>query len=234
MPAKKKQKLLPGQKTLSFSRPAAEQSNVNETVSDDETGPCGQAIRETGSEPASAERETRPSDKSERESSDSKPRHFQKQWLLLYPWLRYDKEKDLMFCNKCEETKKINSLTKGTNNFRTSTITRHLDTEDHKMAIAAPAAAESMKTAQKQAFSKKEEGVLVALKVMYWMCKEGLPLVKFRSLMDFLKHLQVPNIQHLDVGDKINYTSNDSADNFLSALSTLIDKNITEHLKKSL
>ena len=30
--------------------------------------------------------------------------------------------------------------------------------EDHKMAIAAPAAAESMKTAQKQAFSKKEEG----------------------------------------------------------------------------
>ena len=68
---------------------------------------------------------------------------------------------------------------------------------------------------------------------MYWMCKEELPLVKFRSLMDFLKHLQVPNIQHLDVGDKINYTSNDSADNFLSALSTLIDKNITEHLKKS-
>ena len=64
MPAKKKQKLLPGQKTLSFSRPAAEQSNVNETVSDDETGPCGQAIRETGSEPASEERETRPSDKS--------------------------------------------------------------------------------------------------------------------------------------------------------------------------
>ena len=139
---------------MSFSRPAAEQANVNKKVSDSETGPCGQVIRETGSEPASAERETRPS---ERESSDSKPRHFQKQWLLLYSWLRYDKEKDLMFCSKCEETKKINSLTKGKNNFRTNTIAKNLDTEDHKKAIAAPAAAESMKTAQKQAFSKKEE-----------------------------------------------------------------------------
>ena len=67
------------------------------------------------------------------------------------------------------------------------------------MAIAVPAAAESMK----KAFSQKEEGVLVALKVMYWMCKEGLPLVTFRSLMDFLKHLKVSNIQHLDVGEKI-------------------------------
>ena len=41
--------------------------------------------------------------------------------------------------------------------------------------------------------------------------------------MDFLKNLKVPNIEHLDVGDKSNYTNDDSADDFLSYLSTLLE-----------
>ena len=52
-------------------------------------------------------------------------------------------------------------------------------------------------------------------------CKENIPITKFRSLMNFLCELSVPNIEHLQCKDNVDYTSNSSADSFLSVLSDL-------------
>ena len=68
---------------------------------------------------------------------------------------------------------------------------------------------------------------------MYFLCKENLPLAKFKPLMDFLKLLKVPNIELLQISDTINYTSHSSADDFLKAISSVIDDNITNKMKAS-
>ena len=51
---------------------------------------------------------------------------FQTKWLKEHHWLRYDEEKNMMFCSICLDYNKDNAMTKGCNNFRTSTLTRHV------------------------------------------------------------------------------------------------------------
>lgn len=65
------------------------------------------------------------------------------------------------------------------------------------------------------------------------MCKEGVPLAKFKSLMTLLKLLQVPNISALHCTENCDYTSSISVDGFLKVLSDLIDENIVKKIKAS-
>ena len=75
-------------------------------------------------------------------------RYFQKQWFTVYPRLRYDKRSENVFCLLCREVNKENTLSKEKDNFRTSSLTRHLATHNHQMAVAAPVAATDRRTAQ--------------------------------------------------------------------------------------
>ena len=221
MPPKKKPKLLPGQTKLTFSGtfPSTDTSvgevasNPNEEEEQVASEACASTSESTLKEPLK--------------------RHFQTTWLSLYPWLRYDSEQGKMFCDLCKRHNKLNTLGVGTDNFRTSTLTRHVDTKDHELLVSAPESAANMKKAQKTALTKREEAVVAAFKGMFWLCQENLPLAKFRSLMQLLSHLKVPFIEHLVVGENVDYTSDSSADDFLSVLSGVIDDNITEKVKQS-
>ena len=70
---------------------------------------------------------------------------FQTKWLKEHHWLRYDEEKNMMFCSICLDYNKDNAMTKGCNNFRTSTLTRHLKHKDHTSAVSAPKQAADFK-----------------------------------------------------------------------------------------
>ena len=58
-------------------------------------------------------------------NSTSTVRKFRLAWKNVYPWLQYDEEKD-MSCSICVKHKKNNAFTEGTNNFRSSTLERHV------------------------------------------------------------------------------------------------------------
>ena len=58
-------------------------------------------------------------------NSTSTVRKFRLAWKNVYPWLQYDKEKG-MSCSICVKHKKNNAFTEGTNNFRSSTLERHV------------------------------------------------------------------------------------------------------------
>ena len=64
-------------------------------------------------------------------------RVFQSNWLSKFPWLRVDDTKDKMFCDLCIKHKKNNTLTDGSSNFRTSTLTRHAESKDHVGSVIA-------------------------------------------------------------------------------------------------
>ena len=69
---------------------------------------------------------------------------FQQKWLNEYHWLEFDDEKKLMFCKLCRELKFENARAVGTDNFKTTTLTRH---KEHKQALISPKCRQSFEAA---------------------------------------------------------------------------------------
>ena len=57
---------------------------------------------------------------------ETRRKNFQKEWMSAYPWVRYDRAKDHMFCHLCREVKHHNTMSIGTDNFRISTLSCHV------------------------------------------------------------------------------------------------------------
>lgn len=64
---------------------------------------------------------------------------FQTSWLAKWPWLRKDEKG--MKCKVCLDHKKANTFTgsSGCDNYRTSTLKRHVESSDHKDSLRAEA-----------------------------------------------------------------------------------------------
>ena len=75
-------------------------------------------------------------------------RAYQPSWVNTYPWLRYDKEKDLMYCDVCREYQntilkgKHSKFIQGTDLFRLDPVVYHDSTEHHKQCVSAQKAKE--------------------------------------------------------------------------------------------
>jgi hypothetical protein len=160
-------------------------------------------------------------------------RHFQGKWLTLHPWLEYDSASSKMFCRECKKYGMNNIFTSGTNNYRTSTLARHVASKDHQRAILAPDEQGHLKKSIENAHNKQEKAVIVAMKAVYWLAKEGIALSKYSSFIRFLKDLGVPDIDALDVNKHVDYTSYNTANDLLKSMSNVIDQEITEKLLKS-
>ena len=131
------------------------------------------------------------------------------------------------------ESGRHNSFTAGCLNFRHSAITDHIKTADHKFSRQAPDSRDNNeRVAEKQDATEDIAGKL-ALKVVYWMVTEDLPLSKFPSLIQLMKDLHVPNIDKLQVSEKVKYDSYTSAVGFLQALSSSADEDLKSKLKAS-
>ena len=132
-------------------------------------------------------------------------RKFQSRWLTLYGWLEYDSENDKMSCKICKECGKKNDRTFETDNFKISILIRHVSSSDHQRAVIAPRGREDLQKAVNKATSKAEMAIIVALKAVYWLVKEGLPLSKYSSLMTFLHELETPHISRLKLNQHTDY-----------------------------
>lgn len=62
-----------------------------------------------------------------------------------------------MTCALCCQFGKKNAMTENCQNFRTSTLTRHADSSDHKSAIVAESAQNDFVQAVKKVSSEKEK-----------------------------------------------------------------------------
>ena len=86
----------------------------------------------------------------------------QAKWLKSYGnWLKYDEEKNQMYCTLCQEGKLKNTMAQGTNNFKTTTIDRHLKSSDHRTALSFPKAKQDMSTAIDNADTKEEKSIML-------------------------------------------------------------------------
>ena len=108
-------------------------------------------------------------------------RSFQKNWLRDFKWLKFQEDNNSMSCTLCIKHKKSNALTGDCRNFKTSTLTRHADSKDHKEAVAAESMAGSFEKTVKKVLDEKEAAVVSALKVVFWMTKEDISISSMKA-----------------------------------------------------
>ena len=81
--------------------------------------------------------------------------------------------------------------------------------QEHQMTLQKPQLPEHFRAAQEKADSQQDEAVSVLLKIVHWLCVEGLSMSKFKafkSLLGLLHDLNVPDISILKNG-QMNYDS---------------------------
>ena len=101
------------------------------------------------------------------------------------------------------------------------------------MARDAPKQRENFEAATKKAFSKQDAAITVAMKAVFWLAKECIPMTKYTSLIEFLKYLKVPDIDGLSAVKRADYSSYHSAVDLLKAVSDEIDDKVTEQINSS-
>ncbi|KAK7492082.1 hypothetical protein BaRGS_00016746 [Batillaria attramentaria] len=234
MPPKKKPRVEKGQRLL-FPLFAArvEEHHENSTAQEEnqstemETSPRGE---DASVEVGSVDRPTT-------ENLDNKQgrtvRKFVPGWKQQFPWIVFDEAKQLMLCEKCCKAGKTNSFTEGCSNFRKSALTEHEDTNDHKFSQSVPAMQKNNEEVQVRILTRQEKGATVAVKAAYWLVKENLPLKKFRSLMEHLREQDVPHIRDLQLSEDTQYDSPRSATEFLTAMSDIIRRKISDQIQNS-
>lgn len=164
-------------------------------------------------------------------TNDNDVRHFQSKWLTLHPWLEFDGTK--MFCKHCKQFGMQNIFTTGNTNFRTSTLTRHIASNDHQRAIMAPREQENLKKTVENVHNKEEKAIVIAMKAIYWLSKEGIALSKYSSMIRFLKDIGVSDIDSLNVNKHVDYSSYNTANDLLKSISNVINNDTTERLRRS-
>lgn len=165
-------------------------------------------------------------------------KHFIHEWLTpKYPqyssWLAFDSEKQQMFCSLCIKQKKDNALTRGTDNFRTSTLQRHLESVDHRDAAQEEAFKKDFKTACEKLLSGKDAGVKTFMMVAYWLVKEEMPVSKFSKLIMLLRLAKCPDIESMNVGENATYMSDTAAYEMIDCIAEVVRKQTMNKVQSS-
>ena len=190
MPPKKKAKTFEGQQKLIFSAFSNSNERHRSEAADDSVPLAAEAAQASAIDSAPS------SSNSSTASNQTKARKFSRSWMKTYSWLAYDEKEDYMYCKVCTEHKKKNGMCKEAccKNFQNSTLVRHAAFSDHQMALQKPQIPKQFEAIKEKAESPQNKAVMVLLKCVHWLCVEGLPLVKFKSLLELLHDLGLEDI----------------------------------------
>ena len=154
---------------------------------------------------------------------------FRSKWLAEFPWMRYDKAKNAMFCDLCYTHKKSNRYVRGTQNFKKTNIKRHAHSCDHLKALEANQC-ESLPTLAGQARNRRKQAVEMAMRNVYWLAKEEVATLKYESLNQLLQLQGCTDIEALVVGRNAKYTSYHIAEEMQDCISDHLKANLQRKL----
>ena len=138
-----------------------------------------------------------------------------------------------MFCSLCTKQKKDNALTRGSDNFRTSTLQRHLDSADHRDAVQELAFLKDFQTACEKSLSGKDEGVKTFMMAAYWLVEDEMPVSKFSRLIMLLKLSKCPDIESMYVGENATYMSDTAANEMIDCIAEVVRKEAMDKVQSS-
>ncbi|GFR22442.1 zinc finger protein [Trichonephila clavata] len=142
------------------------------------------------------------SDDSDKESSGIK-RKFLKSWETLYPFIEYDREKNIMFCKVCKQfsnnKQKSIRFVSGTSNFRASSIQYHEKSVLHAKCQKRAIAMLNGNSNPVELLDSDRKKLIQVLKLVYFMIQTRSPFTYFPHLCETQKN------EGVDVGPA--YTS---------------------------
>ena len=172
----------------------------------------------------------------EEKITSSASRTFQENWKRDHFWLRYDSNKNAMFCTVCENANCKNIFaTTGCQNFRTSSLNDHIASKDHKSALFVPTCQRNEEKREKKSMSEEKRSMIVKIEAIHWIVKEDLPLKKYESLLDLLHRLDTPYVYYQSDKSKTtaDHHSNYSAMEILKAMLTVVEEETKQKLSES-
>ena len=163
------------------------------------------------------------------------PRNFRQEWLSQFHWLRFDDKTGNMHCDSCCRTGQDNPMVTGCTNFRTSTLTRHQESNAHTQAIEKLQLQKHFKKAVKNVETKNEETFrtdtitkrhMVQIRTAYVMAQNGIPANNFTDLMELQKANWCENAD-------IFYSKPEVVGEMELVLSDQIEKNLIKDITNS-
>ena len=94
-----------------------------------------------------------------------------------------------MRCKVCREFKKNSLMVSGCTNFHKSTLTRHLESTEHKQATQEKLLRHNFQQSYEQALTTNNEAILTAMKTVYFLVKTLTPTSQYSEHIEFLKFL---------------------------------------------
>ena len=91
-----------------------------------------------------------------------------------------------MYCKICKKHDKVKVFTAGTSNYRTTTLTRHVQSKCHKAAILECQGQAAMKSTLESVTSKKQAAVLKALQTVSFLVKYDISNNKYQEILEWL------------------------------------------------
>lgn len=130
---------------------------------------------------------TRSPPQAENQPAKKAAKSFCQSWLQEFKWLEYAEGQ--MKCKVCREAKKSSPMVSGCTNFRKSTLTRHLESTEHKQATQEKLLRRNFQQSYEQALTTNDEAILTAMKTVYFMVKTLTPTSQYSEHIEFLKFL---------------------------------------------
>lgn len=94
---------------------------------------------------------------------------------MQFPFIRFDITKQLLSCKTCESAKCKNVFTSGCIQLKTDAIKKHVHIKDHKFAIRAMEARESIQDAASKIADNDQQAIEVIMKNNDYLAKWNDP-----------------------------------------------------------
>lgn len=89
-----------------------------------------------------------------------------------------------------------------------------------------------MKKIVENVYNKEEKVIVIVMKVVYWLLKEGIVLLKYFSMIRFLKDIGVLDIDFLNVNKYVDYLLYNIVNDFFKLIFNVINNDMIERLRR--
>ena len=121
----------------------------------------------------------------------------------------------------------------GCKTLRRDKVLEHEASEIHKLSVRSAVMSDEMKSTASQQKSTAVDVVTDALRIVCFIVDHNLPLSLFGPLVQLASTLGAPNISKMHVGKNATYTSWESVQGFVSALSREVRADVMADIKAS-
>ena len=156
---------------------------------------------------------------------------YRSSWESTHRWLSHDKEKNLMYCAICQSHGKVNTFTKGTNNYKTTTLDRHATSKVHQAALLDKKTQHDMVKSIATALSQKEQLVIKALQTVYYMAKTDVANHKYHETLEWLEYMGIAELSHISSGKNATNMSHHIMEEMQDAIAKVITKKVLWRMK---